>query len=108
MANAQATLLGKVNVEVVGSSQDVEKITSAFTSGMSGSKFLDGMFAGAGVDALAMLKGIGGKLSGLADAATGKLAGASEDLAVTEPAPSTDTPSKAGHADGNNTGSQRS
>src|SRR5215470_10081747 len=71
-AQAMATLGGKIEAKVVGTPEDVAKMTQSYMRGMGVARTIDGFFAGASGEALAGLDGLGQQLSALLAAATKK------------------------------------
>lgn len=69
-AQAMATFGGKIEATVVGTPEDVARMTQSYMRGMGVARTLDGFVAGASSDVLDGLDGIGERLVSLVTAAT--------------------------------------
>ncbi|MEK9152214.1 MAG: SPFH domain-containing protein [Patescibacteria group bacterium] len=96
-ANAQVHLMGKVNMTVYGTPEQVAAMNSAFSKGMSLANLSEGFLAGAGPQTLGAANSLAGTLTGLVKAATDKLGGSVAE----EPAAA---PTAASNHGGNNAG----
>jgi flotillin len=72
-AQAMATFGGKIEANVVGTPEDVAKMTQSYMRGMGVARTIDGFFGGAGGETLDGLDGLGQRLSALVAAAAQKL-----------------------------------
>lgn len=71
-AQAMATFGGKIEANVVGTPEDVAKMTQSYMRGMGVARTIDGFFAGTNGETLAGLDGLGQQLAALLAAATKK------------------------------------
>src|SRR5215468_677309 len=71
-AHAMATFGGKIEANVVGTPEDVAKMTQSYMRGMGVARTIDGFFAGASGEALEGLDSLGQRLSALLGAVTKK------------------------------------
>jgi flotillin len=69
-AHAMATFGGKIEATVVGTPEDVSRMTQAYMKGMGVSRTIDGFFAAAGPETIEGLDGMGQALASLVAAAT--------------------------------------
>lgn len=69
-AHAMATFGGKIEATVVGTPEDVSRMTQAYMKGMGVSRTIDGFFAAAGPETTEGLDGVGQALASLVAAAT--------------------------------------
>lgn len=81
-AQAMATFGGKIEATVVGTPEDVSRMTQAYMKGMGVSRTIDGFFSGAGPEVIDGLDGVGQALASLVAAATRRDTGKSEDVTV--------------------------
>jgi len=64
-ANAMATFGGKIEATVVGTPEDVSRMTQSYMRGMGVARTIDGFLAGASDDMLGGLEGLGRSLAGI-------------------------------------------
>jgi flotillin len=88
-ARAVATLLGKVEATVVGTPEDVARMTQGYMNGLGLARTLDGFLGGASDELKGATASIGSRLGELAGALTQRLEGAAEAIPVTVEAPVT-------------------
>lgn len=69
-AQAMATFGGKIEATVVGTPEDVSRMTQAYMKGMCVSRAIDGFFSAAGPEPIESLDGVGQALASLVAAAT--------------------------------------
>ncbi|HZJ67914.1 MAG TPA: SPFH domain-containing protein [Kofleriaceae bacterium] len=69
-AQAMATFGGKIEATVVGTPEDVSRMTQAYMKGMGVSRTIDGFFSAAGPETVESLDGVGQALASLVAAAT--------------------------------------
>ena len=74
-AQAMATISGKIEAQVVGTPEDVAKMTDAYMRGMGLSRTINGFFSGADDQTLEGVEGISQKLAALVGAAAQRIAG---------------------------------
>jgi flotillin len=74
-AQAMATIGGKIEAQVVGTPEDVAKMTEAYMRGMGVARTIDGFFGGAGNETVDGVEGLGQKLAALVSAAARRLGG---------------------------------
>jgi flotillin len=81
-AHAMANFGGKIEATVVGTPEDVSRMTQAYMKGMGVSRTIDGFFAAAGPETVEGLDGVGQALASLVSAATRRGSGKTDDVAV--------------------------
>jgi hypothetical protein len=74
-AQAMATIGGKIEAQVVGTPEDVAKMTDAYMRGMGVARTINGFFSGADDQTLEGVEGISQKLAALVGAAAQRIAG---------------------------------
>jgi flotillin len=78
-AHAMATFGGKIEAQVVGTPEDVAKMTESYMKGMGVARTIEGFMSGASKGTVEMAQGLGEQLSGLVAAAAERIAKGSED-----------------------------
>jgi hypothetical protein len=81
-AHAMATFGGKIEAQVVGTPEDVAKMTQAYMRGMGVSRSIEGFLAGTSPETLEGLEGLGQNLAAMVGAAT---RGTQKEELVVEP-----------------------
>lgn len=81
-AQAMATFGGKIEATVVGTPEDVSRMTASYMKGMGVARAIDGFFAGASDETLESLDGVARKLASLVSAAARRLGARPEDVAL--------------------------
>jgi flotillin len=86
-AQAMATIGGKIEAQVVGTPEDVAKMTDAYMRGMGVARTINGFLSSADDQTLAGIEGISQKLTALVGAAAQRIAGGDGNNNSARPAP---------------------
>jgi flotillin len=78
-AQAMASLGGKIEATVVGTPEDVSRMTQSYMKGMGVARAIDGFFSNAGDETLAGVDGVGKQLAALVHAAAQRVSGKSSE-----------------------------
>jgi hypothetical protein len=81
-AHAMATFGGKIEATVVGTPEDVSRMTQAYMRGMGVARTIDGFFAAAGPETSDCVDGMGQALASLVAAAARRVDGKSQETEV--------------------------
>jgi hypothetical protein len=82
IAGAQATFGGKIEATVVGTPEDVSRMTASYMKGMGVARVVDGFFAGASDETLESLDGVAQTLASLVNAAARRIGARPEEVAA--------------------------
>jgi len=79
-AHAMATFGGKIEATVVGTPEDVSRMTQAYMNGMGVARTVEGFLAGAGDETMSTVNGVAGQLASLVGAAAKRIGAKPEDI----------------------------